>query len=285
LTVGEPGVVSIKTLSTYSVEEVLSYAAAVEKGSGHPLAHDIEQKSEELRIDTLTADSIVTVPGTGITGIVQGRKVFVGVDSHLDRKGYTSATVKVDGESIGRILLLDTPRSEAKIAMTRIRALGIDNLTIISGDQQFAVEGVATEVGATGYHYGLKPEEKLNRVAGYGGKACIYVGDGINDAPALKVADVGIAMGLRGSDVALETADIVLVNDKLNTIPFLIRLSRRMIRTIRTNIFLSFGINSLALVAASMGILTPIWGAVSHNIGSILVVFLSASLVLTKDEK
>ncbi|MCG8334677.1 MAG: HAD-IC family P-type ATPase, partial [Proteobacteria bacterium] len=160
--------------------------------------------------------------------------------------------------------------------------IGIRDIAIISGDQGSPVKRIAQETGIHTYHAAQKPKDKLEKIDGYQKGNLVYVGDGINDAPALKAATTGIAMGLRGSDVALETADIVLMNDKLSLLPFLVKLSRKMSGIIKINILLSFGINAIAVAASSAGLLTPILGAVTHNIGSILVVALAASLRFTK---
>jgi Cd2+/Zn2+-exporting ATPase len=139
-------------------------------------------------------------------------------------------------------------------------------------------------VGINEYYATQKPVEKLEKIKYYTEGLTVYIGDGINDAPALKAADTGIAMGTRGADVALETADIVLMNDRLEQLPFLIQLSRKMSRTIKINIWLSLGINCIAVLAGAAGLLTPIWGAVTHNMGSILVVALAASIGFTKEK-
>lgn len=285
LTEGVPKVILVESYESYSEKDILSFASAVEKGSCHPLAGAIINKSNELQYNVETASDITTLPGEGICGIITDKKIFVGVGSDQNKDGYTSVEIRVDDKIAGRIFLLDTARKAAQSTLAEIKTLGIENLTIISGDQEYAVKKIAQELGASNYHFRLKPEDKLNMVKKYSGKSLIYLGDGINDAPALKEADTGIVMGLRGSDVALETADIVLLNDRIDKIPFLIRLSRKMVKTIKVNIFISFTLNIAALTAAFLGVLSPIWGAVFHNLGSILVVFLSASLALIKEDR
>ena len=154
---------------------------------------------------------------------------------------------------------------------------------MISGDRESAVRQVAESVGIVTWFAGQRPGEKLSRLSDLGAAGLVYVGDGVNDAPALKTADTGIAMGAKGAEVALETADVVLMNDTLSQLPFLIRLSRTMSRMIRVNIGLSFLINFLAVGAGALGWLTPVLGAVTHNIGSILVVALAASIRFKRD--
>jgi len=133
-------------------------------------------------------------------------------------------------------------------------------------------------VGIRTFFSGQKPEDKLDRLSAFTALGVVYVGDGINDAPALKLADTGIAMGLRGSDAALEAGDVVLMTDDLSLLPFLVVLSRKMTRRIRFNIWLSFTLNALAVAAGAAGLLTPVMGALFHNLGSILVVSLAAAL-------
>lgn len=285
LTEGTPKVVSIQAFNGFSESEVITYASAVERGSNHPLANAIIIKSKEMETPIEEAVEIETIPGNGIRGLLNKKSIFVGIGSDRNKDGHTTVEVRLDSTIIGEIALHDTPRPGAAKMLEEVKKLGIDNLTIISGDQEHAVKSVANQIGATDYHFRLKPEDKLNKVKDFNGKSLIYLGDGINDAPALKASDTGIAMGLRGSDVALETADIVLLNDRLDKIPFLIRLSRSMTKTIKANIILSFGINIISIIAASLGLLTPILGAISHNIGSILVVMISASLALIKEDR
>lgn len=285
LTEGTPKVVSLNPSNDFNEEDLLTYASAVERGSNHPLAGAILIKSKEFNVPVIDVDNIETIPGIGIRGLWNSTTIFVGVGSDHNSEGYTSVEVKLDNKVVGEILLHDSPREGAEKVLNDIKDLGIDDLVIISGDQEYAVRSVAKSIGATDYHFRLKPGDKLNKVKNFKGHSLIYLGDGINDAPALKASDAGIAMGLRGSDIALETADIVLLNDRLDKIPFLIRLSRRMTKTIKINIFLSFGINMVSIIAAFMGLLTPILGAISHNLGSILVVLISSSLALIKEDR
>ena len=285
ITTGEPEVVAVTPTEGMTNNEVLRIAAAVEKGSLHPLGAAIVKKAEELQLHYGKAEDIRTEAGKGISGMVEGQHIEIMTSGTLDNNGYTNIDVRVDGRQYGSISLVDRPRATAEATVTAIRALGIDKIAIISGDQHSPVKKTAESVGICEYYASQRPGEKLEKIAGYRGGRVVYIGDGINDAPALKAADTGIAMGIRGAAVALETADIVLLNDRLDQLPFLIHLSRKMSRTIKTNIWLSFSINCIAVIAGAAGLLTPIWGAVTHNIGSILVVALAASIGFIKEKE
>ena len=158
--------------------------------------------------------------------------------------------------------------------------MGISRLGILSGDHEQSVQLIADELKMSDTWWGLKPEEKLRVISEIqdSGQKVVFVGDGINDAPALAAAEVGIAMGAVGTDVALETADIALMTDDISKIPFLTKLSRRTVQIIKWNIAFGMIFNAIAVLASGGGILSPIMGAVVHNIGSVLVVLSSASL-------
>lgn len=278
LTTGEPVVAQIVLAGGYTETELLSLAGAVEKKSLHPLALAIVAEAEKRELPLKDAVNILSWPGKGIAGEVGKELVEITtIDTHGDQ-GYTSVEVLVNKERAGVICLADSPRQEAAQSIKAIRDTGIQEVAMISGDQEKPVEKVARAVGIHTWWSCQKPENKLERLSGYGRDRLVYVGDGVNDAPALKVADTGIAMGFRGADVALETADIVLMNDDLSQLPFLIRLSKTMSKVIKVNIGLSFIINFLAVGAGAFGFLTPVMGAITHNIGSILVVAIAASV-------
>jgi Cd2+/Zn2+-exporting ATPase len=284
ITTGEPEVVAVTSAEGVTNNEVLAMAAALEKGSLHPLGAAIVKKAGELQLDSARAEDIRTEVGQGISGMVDNQHIEIVTSRTLDDNGYTNIDVVVDGRVYGSISLIDQPRATAEATIKAIRELGIEKIAIISGDQHSPVRTTAQLVGINEYYATQKPVEKLEKIEGYTDGLTVYIGDGRNDAPALKAADTGIAMGTRGADVALETADIVLMNDRLEQLPFLIQLSRKMSRTIKINIWLSLGINCIAVLAGAAGLLTPIWGAVTHNMGSILVVALAASIGFTKEK-
>ncbi|SCY34977.1 heavy metal translocating P-type ATPase [Desulfoluna spongiiphila] len=282
LTKGEPAVVEILPEGDRRPEDLLSMAAALETGSAHPLAHAILAKANALGCSVPVAREIQSEVGRGVFGRVGDARVDVVSSDARGETGLTTVEVRVDGELWGYLGMDDEARPEAREVIRAVEAKGLTDVRILSGDRGPAVRRLADQVGISRWHAGCKPHEKLGLIDAREGSGLIFVGDGVNDAPALKAADTGIAMGLRGSDVALETADIVLMNDRLETLPFLVDLSRRMSRTIKANIALSFGINLVAVLLGFAGVLTPILGAVAHNIGSILVVGLAASLRYAK---
>ncbi len=284
ITTGNPKVVAIYPTMNATRKEVIAMAASVERGSQHPLAIAVVKKAAELGLDYQNATEIQNKIGQGISGKVDGNHVKIVSGQSIDTNGCSNIDLFVNGEKYGTISFMDKPRAKSKATIDSMRKLGIEKIGIISGDQQTAVQFIAEQVGITEYFSQQKPVEKLEKIEHFMPNGVVYVGDGINDAPALKTADTGIAMGIRGADVALETADIVLMNDKLEQIPFLIHLSRKMTHTIKFNIWLSFIINMIAVLAGAMGILSPIMGAVAHNIGSILIVSLAASLRFTREE-
>jgi Cd2+/Zn2+-exporting ATPase len=176
-------------------------------------------------------------------------------------------------------------RSSAASAVKGFNGLGITETAILSGDHERSVDRVARTVGVLHAHSSLKPKEKMDIIRDYQARnlPVMYVGDGINDAPALASAHVGVAMAAAGTDVALETADIALVNDGIERLPWLVALSRRMLAIIKINIAFGLGFNALAVLLSGMGWLSPVMAAVVHNIGSVLVVMASASLAFVPD--
>ncbi len=278
LTQGEPVVTRMDVSPGFTEKEMLSLASAIEAGSLHPLAKGIVAKATALGCDAQVATGIFSEPGRGISGMVGQRRVEIVTSDRWADLGLTAVQVVVDTGTAGYIGLQDRPRSCAQKTVQAIRRTGAEDVAILSGDQEAPVRAVADGVGIMEIHFCQKPQDKLAVLNSYPRGGLVYVGDGINDAPALKAADVGIAMGLNGSDAALETADVVLMNDRLDRLPFLIDLGKNMSRIIKVSIAISFLINLVAVAAGSLGLLTPIMGAVMHNLGSILVVLLAASL-------
>ena len=282
LTTGRPKIVDIRPVGGRTRDEILASAAAIEKGGRHPLGTAIVEEAEAGGLRLPDASDIHSEAGRGVAGVIDGKRIEIVTSAKADESGNTNVDVLAYGEPCGEpygvISLLDAPREAAAKTIRDLRAEGIADLVILSGDQPSPVRRIADAVGIDQFHAAQKPEEKLETISSYAKGGSVYVGDGVNDAPALKAASVGVAMGLRGADTALETADIVLMNDRLEALPHLVRLARRMSLIIKVNILLSFGINALAVAAASAGFLTPIMGAVIHNAGSILVVSLAASV-------
>ena len=293
LTCGTPKVTAVRSVSGYTEEEIYSFAAAAEQMSEHPLGKAVVRCYGRK---PAACSHFQMSPGEGVTAVVEGKVVkagnlkllkgmmiskelAAGAGAYLN-KGSTVIYIVIDEVPAGYLVLSDTVREESKDMIAALGRIGVRPV-LLTGDNQHAANAIAGQLGIRDVHAGCLPEDKLDRIAAYQreGNAVCMIGDGINDAPALKMADVGIAMGGIGSDIAVDAADIALVDDEIRELPHLLSLSRRMMTTIKVNLTFSMGLNFLAIALAITGLLGPVIGALVHNAGSVLVIINSALLL------
>lgn len=311
LTYGTPQVTAVESLDeTFAKEEIYRLTAAVEQMSEHPLgkamvrSYKAEQKKAGREAALPQVEAFEMLPGRGVYGIVEGKKVLAGNEKMLaeqeisittegeqlaatySEQGCTVIYTAVDGKFAGITGLSDTIRKESKVMLGQLKKLGVEPV-LLTGDHENAASTIAGQLQISKVYANCLPEDKLNHIREYqaqGEKICM-IGDGINDAPALKCANVGIAMGGVGSDIAVDAADIALVDDEVKEIPHLVALAKRMMITIKCNLSFSMGLNFVAIVLAITGILNPVVGALVHNAGSVLVIINSAFLLKWKMRK
>ena len=305
LTYGTPKVIAVKNVSPkYSEEDIYRFCAASEMLSEHPLGKAVvscfkKEKKESL----LKPEEFQMIPGRGVSCVEGGKKILAGNREMMEenqipvsnevfliteeylKQGCTLIYLATDGELAGYLALADTIREESTAMIDALKALQVDPV-LLTGDHENAAQAIAGQLHIEEVHAQCLPEDKLNWIDSYQKKAeqVCMIGDGINDAPALKKADVGIAMGGVGSDIAVDAADITLVDDEVKELPHLLALSRRMMFTIKCNMSFSMGLNFLAIVLAILGILNLVVGALVHNAGSVLVIINSALLLNWKKE-
>jgi len=294
LTKGKIKVSKVIPIGGVNGNEVLQLAAIAESRSSHPISEAILAEAQRRRL-TLTKDAqVVNVAGKGIEASI-GRegKVLVGSVSFLKEKGIeldrslsnnqlgTTVGIAKDTKLIGYIVVEDELREESKETIACIRTSGIDNVTMLTGDNEKVAAEIAQEVGIGEIHHSLLPEDKvkiaeqLRRKHGY----IAMVGDGVNDAPVLAVSNVGIAVGTAGNDIAIESADVALMSSDLRKIPFLIRLGRRTVSTIKFNIGLALGVKLLMIALGAFGLI-PLWFAVLGDDGLTLLIIANALPIL-----
>jgi Zn2+/Cd2+-exporting ATPase len=290
ITRGVPSVVEVVTTDGASVEDVLRLASAVDRQSEHPVADAIVRRALEAGIPVPPATSFEARPGLGASGRVGGDEILVGCRRLMDESGVSLASVETalavqtaSGRSVvfvarcrrllGVVALADTPRETAADVVEMLHRIGIRHIAMLTGDAPAAAHAIARAVGVDDVRAGLLPEDKVQAIAelkaAWGRVA--MVGDGVNDAPALAAADVGIAMGVAGSDAALETADIALMGDELAKLPFAIRLSRATRATVRVNIAAALVVKAVFLALAVTGY-ASLWMAIVADTGMSLVV-------------
>ena len=302
LTLGQPRVEEIACTEGVEEDEVLACAASAEQHCTHPLAQAIIKAAHYAKVVIRGAEDAFHEIGLGVRAMVDGALIEVGsvtanqnsaafpghlqkcIDSSISR-GVTPLVVYRDQAPVGLLNVTDQVRPVALTTVKQFRQLGINEMAILSGDHKKAVQRVADAVDINNVYGQLKPQDKVEHVKEYQARdlPVMFVGDGINDAPALAASQVGVAMGAAGTDVALETADIALTHDNISRLPWLIRLSRRMLGIIKINIVFGLAFNAFAVLASGLGWLTPIMAAIVHNVGSVLVVFASASLAIFPD--
>lgn len=272
-------------------EELISMAAAAENASNHPIALALK-KAAVLKYE---ADELTELPGMGVVARINGKQVAVGNEklmSSLDVKipeGVKRGSVLVssNGELLGSISFADSVKDEAKAAISELRRLGVEKTYILSGDAEDAVRGVALDLGIDEYHAELMPEDKFNMLESIidssDGKT-LFVGDGINDAPSIARADVGIAMGGRGQDSAIEAADAVIVSDNLLKLPSTVGIARKTLRIAKENIVFAIGVKLLVLLLVSLG-LAGMWLAVFADVGVAVIAILNSMRTLVQKRK
>lgn len=290
LTIGQPSVVEVVPLNGHSAEELMLRAAAMEQHSDHPLAQAIVRHAAEQGITPSPAESFQILPGKGASALFDGRPFWLGSHRYLEERGQETPEVHAQIEhmsSAGRtvvvigndehvcgfITLADEVRPKCREILERLRGQGIQHLIMLTGDNEATAREIAKSTGIDEFRAELLPEDKVAAiealVAKYGTVA--MVGDGVNDAPALGRATMGIAMGAAGSDAALETADVALMSDDLGQIPWLVAHSRRALAIIRQNIWFSLGIKALFVVLTMIG-WSSLWAAIAADMGASLVV-------------
>ena len=298
LTRGQLSVQSILAVDTdYSEIDILQLAASVEAKSEHPIGKAIVSHAIEQDLEILDTTSFTMSVGKGIIAVIKGRELYCGNERFLEEhniivcdsiqkainvyrsEGKVSVIIADKEHIIGIITLSDTMRNDAINMISAISSLDMTTV-LLTGDSEEAATYIGKKSGVSEIHAELLPGEKVSIIESLQGKhhkVCM-VGDGINDAPAMKTADVSIAMGTIGSDIAIETADIALMSDDLSKIPYIKRLSDATIKTIKFSIALSMVINCIAIILSLLEVLTPTTGALVHNVGSCLVVLIAARL-------
>lgn len=289
LTTGVPSVAQVWAAPGESTERVLADAAALERHASHPLAVAIVARAAEGRVAVPFASEVIALPGRGASGSVEGREILVGshrlfderelcdhaLDDELRQLEAAGKTVVlVGGAGVGVRGFLaadDTPRPEAPEAMRQLRQAGLE-LVMLTGDNRTTAEAIARDAGIVEWHADLLPDDKLAQVRALRGRGPVaMVGDGVNDAPALAAADVGIAMGPRGTDAALETADVVLMAGDLRRLPWAVALGRATRRIVWQNVVFSLAVKAVVLALALVGY-ASLWAAVAADMGSSLLV-------------
>lgn len=287
LTYGTPEVVDI---ISNNPKKMMRMLASLESKSEHPIAKAIVKyydNAEEL----LDVEDFTMHIGKGVTGIINGSKVIAGninlIESeNIDLKDYKSESsditifVAENGRLIGNVLLADTLRENSKETIRNLKKLRIKT-TLLTGDNEKTARHIAKEVKVRNVKFNCLPEDKTNYIRGEQmlGHNIAMIGDGVNDAPSLKKANVGIAMGKIGSEISVEAANITLINDNVGDIPHLIGIARKTVRTINISIAFALTLNVVAMALAILGILNPIEGALIHNIGSVAVITYSSTLI------
>lgn len=296
LTYGDLKVSDIIPTGDFTENEVLAIASAVENLSEHPLAKAIADKANDEHIAVEKVSNFKMYPGRGVFGINSKGKIYAGnlnyikenfeisdkTNTYLDNlnsEGKAIIIVGLNNQVIGIIALSDSIREDSQSVVENLHELGVKTV-LLTGDNVKTANYFAKQVGISEVHGNLLPNEKLQWVEKFkksGNKVCM-VGDGVNDAPALKTANVSVAMGSIGSDIAIDAADIALLGDDIEKIPYLKRLSNSTLFTIKFNIALSMMINAIAIICSVLGLLNPVTGAIVHNAGSCLVVLNAALL-------
>lgn len=302
LTAGKPGVTAVVPVRESCTEsELLRLAALAEQKSEHPLGKAICRAYEAQGGKAGEAEDFKVLAGQGVSALVDGRRILVGKEDFMRsrgidadhaadaskaqrEKGATVVYVAADERVIGYISLADSLREDAKETVEKLKAIGITSL-LLTGDHAGAAKTMAQAVGIREYYADLLPEDKMNIVKELKSQSrqICMIGDGVNDALALQSADAGIAMGGIGSDIAIESADAVLVSDEIKCLPYLFLLAQKVMRKIHTNIIASLLINLSAVLLSAFGILNPVTGALWHNFGSVFVV-VNAALLRVRDD-
>jgi P-type E1-E2 ATPase len=276
-------------------------AAVAEVRSEHPLGRAIVEHATSTGLAPSDPEQFAMTFGRGVEAGWNGRRIEVGnqrilrdadpVASALvayEQQGRTALVVRVDGDAWGIIALADAVRPQARAVIERLRSMGVRHLVMLTGDHAVTAHAIAGDLGVTEVRAGLLPEQKLDviRELQSQGEVVAMVGDGVNDAPALVLADVGVAMGVAGTDVALESADIALMGDDLTLLPEILGLSRRALGIIRQNIWgFAVAVNLAGIVLAGSGLLSPIGAAIVHNVASLFVVINSGRLLTFRSRK
>jgi Cd2+/Zn2+-exporting ATPase len=300
LTKGVPHVVEVIPLNGTAIDEILEIAAGLEARSEHPVGRAILARAVESGIALPASVEFQSIPGRGAQAVVAGKPAIVGnhrlieerglcdvgIHSKLDAlaaSGRTAVLVARQGRPMGIIALADRTRESARDAIEMLRRQGVQRVVMLTGDNYASAEALGREIGVDQTHAELLPHDKVSVVRTlkqYG--TVVMVGDGVNDAPALAAADVGVAMGAAGTDAALETADIALMADELLKIPFAIRLGRATLANIQMNVTLSLGLKAVFLALAVVGYAT-LWMAVVADMGASLLVIANGMRLLRAD--
>ncbi len=298
LTMGRPEIKHVVSVAGYSEEDVLRFAAFAEKHSEHPLGKVIVNECLERGMEIPDASEEEVIIGKGIKAVCDGAMILVGTKVLLESHeiepdasisvsdASTGIWVAVNGVCIGLIELADTIRDDAGKTLAKLSKQGMETV-LLTGDNKAAGESIGRQLGISTIKSELLPQEKQSYLLARqkeGKKVCM-IGDGINDAIALNTADAAIAMGGIGSDIAIELSDVVLVKDDLSRVPYVIDLSKQVMKKIKVNIILSLCINLISVILAATGTVNSVVGALLHNFGSVFVVINSITLLMYGEKK
>ncbi len=295
LTLGKPRLTDVIPLNGREEGEILRLAASVERDSEHPLAESVRQAALDRGVELLPVQSFEALPGLGVRARLGADRVEVGSWRMaaerplpesvlaLQQEGKTLLYVSVNGELVGILAAADTLRPEAPQALAELKAMGIQKIVLLTGDNERTGAAIAGQLGIA-YQANLLPEDKIRIVKEYQqqGKVVVMVGDGVNDAPALAQAHVGIAMGVHGTDVAIEAASIVLMREDWGLLPRIFQIARRTMSTIKGNLAFTIAYNLVGLTLAAFGILPPILAAAAQSLPDLGILGNSSRLLRQK---
>lgn len=295
LTLGKPQVTDVVAFTGMSDNQILTLAASAERYSEHPLAEAVRQAAAERKLTIAEPENFTSLPGTGIQAQIKGQRIEVGsyrilgdedappIARDLEGQGKTLLYVKIDGKPVGVLAASDTMRDDVPAALSAVKTQGMSRIELLTGDNERSASTLAAQLGIS-YRANLLPEDKIAIVKQYQseGHTVVMIGDGVNDAPALAQANIGIAMGIAGTDVAIEAAHVALMSEDWSLIPDVFAIAKRTMGVVRFNIGFTIVYNIIGLTLAALGILPPILAAAAQSLPDLGILANSSRLLRYK---